>query len=201
MDKKLTAIRNRAAEVLGNIPKQREEIMQAISKAKSEKEDAEAIRDKTIVESEFMKAEKDIAEAEHRIAFNQRLLDHMNRTQRMSDSEYNEALDDCNIVALSARDAARAKIRKAMGEIRAALEDYQQAIDETNETLRQLDGAANILQARDPITWQSSATRFVGAELFEDDANADPSMRYAVHNSVYCAAWRANADAWPERVF
>ena len=201
-NKSLTAINNRAAEILGDAPAKRAEILQNIADAKAAKIAAEETKAKTLTEAEFTAAEKAITDAESRENFNRRLLDHMDTTPRMEEEDYNKAVTTCKNLVLTARDTARTRVKKAMQEIRDALQEYTDTAEDANETLEQLDAAANILQSKYGRDWRKNITRYDNGEanrLFTEQENpTDPSK---VHLSVYCAAWIANAKAWPEQAF
>lgn len=67
-NKSLTAISNKATEILGDAPAKRAEILQAITEAENAAQAAEKTKETTLNESEFAAAERALTEAQSRAA-------------------------------------------------------------------------------------------------------------------------------------
>jgi len=214
-NKSLTAISNKATEILGDAAAKRAEILQAITEAENAAQAAEKTKETTLNENEFAAAEKALTEAQSRAAFNRQLLDHMDGTARMSEADYNKAVDTCKDIVFTARDDARAKVKKAMQDIKNALEAYTETANEATATLEQLDAAANVLQTKhpdrisryttdkpgvyrevrtkDPNEWKKHTTRFNAGGSFMNGDGTPEEL------SIYASAWQAVKGIWPDQ--
>jgi hypothetical protein len=193
-------INSKLDEMLKDEPCKRESIIAAINEAREQKNAARDRMESTTDDKEFTSAAKDMEEAEKRETLKKRLLNKLDTTARMDESEYKEIVTACTSMVTAARDTARERIKKAMQEINDAFNDYYSVSDLANETLIKLDSAAHVLQSEYGNRWNSYATRYDrgnAAGVFTDDVINTQIM----HNSIYCAAFKANNTAYPEKYF
>ena len=123
-------------------------------------------------------------------------------------------------VILGRREASaedyRNKVEPLMDQLRAAKEAYLAIANDANETLIQLDAAANVLQSEypnqifaytdgtirevpDPTEWKNHAHRF--EPWWACQLATETGEKARPHDSVLYAAWRAVGNAYPRKFF
>ena len=217
-NKSLAEIRETAAGLMQDYPAKENEIKNNLKAAEAARAAAEQTMETTIDETEYQRAEAAEKEAKSKAAFYTRQLDHLRHTPRMDEAEYFQYVDEIRRGAETARDTFRAAADDLMERLQAARDEYNKKIADANETARQLDAAANVLQSkythriqerrnmepvrkRDPHEWKKHTLSIDAASFFYQADNPDnPAAR---HISVYTTAWKATNEgsAYPVKRF
>lgn len=218
MEKTLMEIRDRAAVVREEYSGKEADAREALRAAEAEKREAQRASEETLTEADFEEAEARIRDAERKAAFQTRLLEHLKYSPRMDEAEYDQAVETCRKFAEEARDKFRKAAQEHLSKLKSEREEYDAVICAINDTLKELDAGANVLQSRykkrvvrrqnmdpvsvdDPYEWKRHALRINGPSYFF--GAKDPERPWTQFNSVYLTAWNAtiSGQAYPEHIF
>lgn len=213
---RLQAIRERSAAVLGDYPQKKEELTRQLTAAQEELRSAQTAQESAENMEDYDSAAETTRRAELRVKFADKALKNLDAAPRMHVEEYNAIVSECCDIVEKAAEDYRNKVEPLMDQLRAAKEAYLAIANDANETLIQLDAAANVLQSEypnqiftytdgtirevpDSTEWKNHAHRFEPWRACQLATETGEKAR--PHDSVLYAAWRAVGNAYPRKFF
>ena len=222
MDKELEKIRKRSTEILGDYPEKRAELVARLAEAEKTETVAKNALESSVDLDSYDKAMEVVKRAELGKKFVNDALRKLDEHPRMDADEYQKAVNTCKKIMDNAVDTYRTKAADLMDQLKKLRDDYLQTAEDTNNTLMQLDAAANVLQTRHPYkaahftgrpdvalrdkkAWIAHAVRYdaytagrLATTCSEDDKEEGP---YIDHDSLLVAAWYAVEKGYPRKSY
>ena len=211
----LIEINKRSAAVYGDIPQKKAELSGQLAEAGAELREAKASLDAAGDLKEFDKAAEAVKRAETRAQFVEGAIRKLNESPRMSEAEYNSIVDTCGRIMEGAAADYREKVSALMDQIKEAKDLYLSIAANVDQTLTDLDEAANVLQTKyadridqysdgkggtyeitrpDPNEWRKHVVRYAPGTACQL-ANGSGDSR----DKVLYVAWDAVSRAYPEQ--
>lgn len=214
MLKDLEKIQKRSAEILGDYPEKRAELLERVKAAEEELKAAKASQESAEDLAAYDKAAEGVKRAELALKFANNALYRLDGAPRMAEADYMKALNTCREIMERATGEYRQKTTALMDQLKAVKDEYKQTAEETNSTLKKLDEAANILQSkygRDQKgvkvkeAWQAYALRYETGKICamatqSEEPRKTPAGVFS-NDSILCAAWGAVGRAYPKHTF
>ena len=213
--KDLNPIKKRIEAVMGDYPTKKADLRDQLVITKADLETARAAQDAAKDLKEFDKAAEVVKRAETRVNFVESAIRKLDEAPRMSEAEYNSIVDTCGRIMAGAAADYRERVSALMDQIKKAKDLYLSIAANVDQTLTDLDAAANVLQTKytdridqysdgkggtyeirrpDPNEWRKHVVRYAPGTACQLATSAgDP------HDKVLYAAWDAVSRAYPEQ--
>lgn len=212
MLKDLERIQTKAAEILGDYPEKRANLLQAVRNAEETLQTAKAEQEAAEDLAQYDKAAERAKRAELALHFAKATLEKLENAPRMEEADYMKALTTCRDTMEKAAKAYREKATALMDQLKALTDEYKQTAKDTNETLIKLDKAANVLQSKYgrekkgiavKENWLRYALRYDNGKPCAMATLTEPqgTLINRNHDSILCAAWLAMDKAYPKEIF
>lgn len=208
----LNAIRSRIDAVLGDYPRRKAEYTKQIEEARAELEAAKAARDAAEDLTAYDKANGDVKRAELKERFAQDAIRRLDAAPRMGEAEYNSIVNSCSRIIDEAAAEYKTKVSALMDQIKEAKVSYLSKAAAVNQTLVDLDAAANVIQTKyteridqysdgkggtyeinrpDPDEWKRHVVRYNPSEVYRLATTSED-------HEILAAAWYAISRAYPD---
>lgn len=208
--KDINAELQKVAKVVASIdtgtPQKKDEYIREIEAAKAAQEVAQKAKEYAGTEEDFINACDAERHACERERFYSRMLDKVNDSPRMEDSEYFSCVAAVENVMNKAASEYREAAHKAMADLIAANRKYMQTACEADDVLESLDLVSRVLQNKyrfrviefvdlppvkteDRNEWEKHKVRYSNGRAYEM-AISDPSEKEG-SDEMLRAAWRA----------
>ena len=222
MIKDLERIRQHSADIWGSYPEQRAELARKLAEAEENKRKAKAALDAAEDLDSYDNAAEILKRAELATKFARGALDKLDAAPRMKEAEYMQTINTCRGIMDNATSTYRTKTAALMDQLKAVHDEYTQTAADVNNTLVELDLAANVLQSKYPYkvrhfkdlpdkkepsktAWLDYALRYEPATACTratactaEDKAENP---HHAHDSLLTAAWQAVNKAYPRKSF
>ena len=211
----LSTIKGRIEAVMGDYPAKKAKLRDQLVTTKEDLEAAKASQDAAKDLKEFDQAAEAVKRAETRVHFVEGAIRKLDEAPRMSEAEYNSIVDTCGRIMEGAAANYRERVSALMDQIKEARDLYLSIAADVDQTLADLDEAANVLQTKytdrvdqysdgkggtyeirrpDPNEWRKHVVRYAPGTACQL-ANGSGDSR----DKVLYVAWDAVSRAYPEQ--
>ena len=218
MIKELEKIRKRSADILGNTPQKRAELVKQLAKSNEDLKAARDAQEKAEDMDSYDEAVEAARRAELSIKFADKALKNLDGAPRMSEAEYMAILGTCSRIVDKAASDYLEVAEAAMAQLKAAHDAYIAIGTDVTQTLTELDNAANVLQVKyrcrkqeyagmDPVyiadsyEWTRHALRFYPVDLAKRVTRNNAGVAGKPWDSVLCGAWTAVERSYPRKIY
>lgn len=213
--KDLNRIKGRIEAVMGDYPAKKADLRDQLVITKEDLEAAKASQDAAKDLKEFDQAAEAVKRAETRVQFVEGAIRKLDEAPRMSEAEYNSIVDTCGQIMEGAAANYRERVSALMDQIKEAKDLYLSIAANVDQTLTDLDEAANVLQTKyadrvdqysdgkggtyeirrpDPDEWKKHVVRYAPGTACQLATGAGDSR-----DKVLYVAWDAVSRAYPEQ--
>lgn len=213
--KDLNLIKGKIKAVMGDYPAKKAELRDQLITTKEDLEAAKASQDAAKDLKEFDQAAEAVKRAETRVQFVEGAIRKLDEAPRMSEAEYNSIVDTCGQIMEGSAANYRERVSALMDQIKEAKDLYLSIAANVDQTLADLDDAANVLQTKyadrvdqysdgkggtyeirrpDPDEWKKHVVRYAPGTACQLATGAGDSR-----DKVLYVAWDAVSRAYPEQ--